>query len=380
MNRQLLLVALVATGLFCACNTSKMEVSGRIVGNDSHEIYLERVATLRQEIIDSASLDSEGNYHFEIEEGTSSPSLYNLVYNGERIPMLLEKGDRVRIDAVGNVVRNYTVKGSDETELLRTFYQAFATGAYDLNAMAMRFSDTKMSDSEREALSKEYTELYLSVRRQQLGFISTNRSSLAAVYALFQRLPGDQYLLNGDSDVIYYRTVAEALEKSYPQSPYLQSLLAEIVRMDARIKLASQIVEASYPDLVLQDIYGKKLKLSSLAGKVVLVDFWSAELGNSNVINAEMKQIYAKYHQAKVPFEIYQVAIDTSRPLWIKTVQDQQLPWISVSDLQGRASKALTMYNIHKLPANYLIDKTGTIVGKDLYGKTLEEKLEVLTR
>uniref|UniRef100_UPI0038F74E55 peroxiredoxin family protein n=1 Tax=Streptomyces galilaeus TaxID=33899 RepID=UPI0038F74E55 len=61
-----------------------------------------------------------------------------------------------------------------------------------------------------------------------------------------------------------------------------------MARMDARISLTSQISEASYPDLELQDIYGRKIRLSSLAGKVVLLDFWSAELGNSNVYNAEL--------------------------------------------------------------------------------------------
>ena len=59
--------------------------------------------------------------------------------------------------------------------------------------------------------------------------------------------------------------------------------------MDARISLSSQITEAGYPDLELSDIYGKKVRLSSLAGKVVLLDFWSAELGNSNTLNAELK-------------------------------------------------------------------------------------------
>ena len=154
---------------------------------------------------------------------------------------------------------------------------------------------------------KEYTDEYYRIRREQLRFIIENKSSLAAVYALYQRLPGDTYLFNGDSDVVYYRTVAEALEQSYPDSPYLQSLLAEITRMDARISLTSRISEAGYPDLELSDIYGKKVRLSSLTGKVVLLDFWSAELGNSNTLNAELKEVYKKYADAPTPFEVYQV-------------------------------------------------------------------------
>ena len=140
--------------------------------------------------------------------------------------------------------------------------------------------------------------------------------------------------------MVYYRTVAEALQESYPESPYLQSLQAEIARMDARISLTSQITEARHPDLELTDIYGKKIRLSSLAGKVVLLDFWSAELGSSNALNADLKELYRKYADAPVGFEVYQVAVDTSKPLWITAVQEQQLPWISVSDLRGRSSVA----------------------------------------
>ena len=171
---------------------------------------------------------------------------------------------------------------------------------------------------------------------------------------------------------------AEALEKSYPDSPYLPVLLAEIGRMDARLNLASQITVTGYPDLELSDIYGKKVRLSLLEGKVVLVDFWSAELGNANARNAELKELYAKYARQKAPFEIYQVAIDTSKPLWITAVQEQQLPRISVSDLQGGASSALKLYNVQRLPSSYLISREGEIVARDLDGEALARKIDEL--
>lgn len=379
MNRNLF-VALAAAAVLCACQSSKVKISGRFVGGDAGEVYLERVTPLAQAIIDTATLDKDGGYRFDVRGVGKTPSLYNMVYNGERIPLFIAGGDRLTVSSVGSVVRNYTVAGSEESELLRSFYQAFVIGAQHLDNIASRFAAEGLTDENRKTLVKEYTDEYYRIRREQLRFIVENKSSLAAVYALYQRLPGDTNLFNGDSDVVYFRTVAEALEERYPESPYLQTLLGEIARMDARINLASKIVEAGYPDLELADVYGKKVRLSSLAGKVVLLDFWSAELGSSNALNAELKQIYAKYAGAPTAFEVYQVAIDTSKPLWISAVQEQQLPWISVSDLRGRASSALGLYNVQKLPANFLIDKQGSIVAKDIYGKSLEEKLEALTR
>ncbi len=369
-------VALLAVG----CHSSKVRIDGRFVGNEAKTVYLEQVTPLAQTVIDSAVLDEGGNYRFLLKTAPKSPALYNVICNGERIPLFLAGGDRLTLSSAGNVVRNYTVEGSEESEMLRLFYQPFVIGAQNLSRMAERFADESMTEEGRKKLVKEYTAEYYRIRREQLRFIVEHKSSLAAVYALYQRLPGDTYLFNGDSDVVYYRTVAEAIEKSYPESPYLQSLIAEITRMDARIGLASCVTESGYPDLELADIYGKPVRLSSLAGKVILLDFWSAELGNSNALNAELKEIYAKYAGAATPFEVYQVAIDTSKALWINTIQEQQLPWISVSDLRGNASPALGIYNVQKLPTNYLIDKEGKLVAKNIYGKTLEEKLQELTR
>ena len=380
MKKSTVLLAWFVALLLCGCRSSKVRISGRFIGNDAKTVYLEQVTPLAQSIIDSTTLDKEGNYRLFLKTAPQSPALYHIIYNGERIPLFLAAGDRPTVSSVGNVVRNYTVAGSEESELLRRFYQPFVTGAQNLDKLALRLSDAGLTEADRKALLEEYTAEYYRIRREQLHFIIENKASLAAVYALYQRLPGDTYLFNGDSDVVYFRTVAEALEQSHPESPYLQSLLAEITRMDARINLSSNIVEAGYPDLEMPDIYGKPIRLSSLTGKVVLLDFWSAELGNSNALNAELKEIYAKYAEANTPFEVYQVAIDTSKPLWITAVQEQRLPWISVSDLRGKASSSLGMYNVQKLPTNFLIDKEGTLVARDIYGKSLEAKLDELTR
>ena len=119
MNKQTLFVSLTAAVLLCACQSSKVKISGRIVGNDAKNVYLEQVSPLSQSVIDSAVLDKEGNYRFELKGVTRTPSLYNIIYNGERIPLFLAGGDRLSVNSVGSFIRNYTVEGSKETELLR---------------------------------------------------------------------------------------------------------------------------------------------------------------------------------------------------------------------------------------------------------------------
>ena len=156
--------------------------------------------------------------------------------------------------------------------------------------------------------------------------------------------------------------MADAISETYPDSPYLISLRNDVARMEARTSLLQSIQERSYPDLAAPDMYGNEIKLSSLDGYVVLVDFWSAELGNSNALNADLKEIYHEYESKG--FRVYQVSVDTVKSTWINAVQEQRLPWISVCDFRGEASPLLGTYNVKKLPSNYLIDATVRLSAK----------------
>ena len=120
------------TSVFCgcvifltSCHSSTVKISGRLVGSDCRTVYVEQETQLGQTVIDSATVDSAGNFLLKIKEEDETPSLYNLVCNAERIPLFLAGGDHVTINAVGRVLPNYTVQGSAESELLRQFYQPF---------------------------------------------------------------------------------------------------------------------------------------------------------------------------------------------------------------------------------------------------------------
>ena len=374
MNK-LFLAALTLLLALSSCQSSKVKISGRFVGSEAKMVYLEQSTVLEQQLIDSVALGEDGNFVLLLENSDqTNPTLYHLVYDNNRIPLLLKGGDNVTVSSAGNALRNYTVEGSEESELLHKFNASYVDGVLKLNDIMSRLTANDLADDARHDLAVEYTKLKNEIKRQQLGFIVENKDHIAAIYVLYQRLPGDANLFNGDSDVIYYRTVAEALAESYPDSHYLPLLRSQIARMDAQISLLSQVKETNFPEIAMPDMYGKEQSLSSLEGKVILLHFWSAAVGNSNAMNADLKEIYAKYHDQG--FEIYQVGIDTSKALWINTIQEQQLPWISVSDLRGEASPAVGAYNVQSLPANFLIDREGNIADRNLSGEKLEQAIK----
>lgn len=373
MNKLILVAAALLMAL-TSCQSSKVKISGRFVGAEADMVYLEQASMLDQTIIDSVKLSEDGNFMLKLDKVNANPSLYHIVYDGNRIPLLLQGGDNISVNSAGNVLRNYTVEGSQESELLHKFNHSYVEGVIALNEIMSELSVDDLSDAKRQELAVKYTKLKNEVKQNQLRFIIENKNSIAAVYALYQRLPGDVNLFNGNSDVIYYRTVADAIAESYPESLYLPLLRSQIARMDAQISLLSQVKTTSFPEITMPDMYGKEQSLSSLEGKLILLHFWSAAVGNSNSFNADLKKVYEKYHDQGL--EIYQVAVDTSKALWINTIQEQQLPWISVCDLQGEASPAVGAYNVRSLPSNYLIDRTGNIAGKDLMGDKLEEAIK----
>ena len=366
-----ILITIVAVVAVIGCRSNDVEISGRFVGLNPKMVYLEELSATGQHIVDSVALDNDGGYYFKIENVAMTPSLYNVIYSNDRIPLLVSRGEKIVLNAMGNALLNYTVSGSQESELLRKFNKEFVEGQLELNRTVQNYH--LADDSTRQQLAQRYNTIYHDIKRYQISFIIENKEHLASVYALYQRLPGEHYLSSADSDLIYYRTVADAVAENYPTSPFLLTLSNDIARMEARISLMNSIETRTYPDLVGMDMYGNEVALSSLDGNIVLVDFWSAEAGNSNAFNAELKEIYDEYEE--LGFRVYQVSADTSKATWVTAVQEQRLPWISVCDFKGEVSPMLRAYNIRKLPSNFLIDRKGNIIGKDLYSSALERKL-----
>jgi thiol-disulfide isomerase/thioredoxin len=118
------------------------------------------------------------------------------------------------------------------------------------------------------------------------------------------------------------------------------------------------------------------VQLSALRGQYVLLDFWASWCPPCRAENPVLVQAYHRYKGKN--FTILSVSLDHTRAAWLKAVQADGLTWPQVSDLKGWENAAAARYHIEALPQNYLLDPAGHVVGQNLRGAALEQRLSQL--
>ena len=130
------------------------------------------------------------------------------------------------------------------------------------------------------------------------------------------------------------------------------------------------------PDIALPSVNGDTIRLSSLKGKVVLLDFWASWCGPCRSSNKELTKLYPKYKTKG--FEIFGVSIDAGRNNWLKAIRQDKINWLQVNDPGDWNAKIVAQWGLYGIPTSYLIDKDGKFIAMDLNGKALEKALKDL--
>ena len=362
----LLFISLL-TFLSCGENpsngTEKIKISVKIDGSGNYdEVRLQKVnSDYSIELVESANfVEDEIEFNIFVFEST----LFRLDFMGyTSLDLILDKSDVDIFVDDSNSLFEFTVSGSDDTEILKSIENKITNYRSEIRELNINFVEASQN-RDFELVNSIQSEFDFKKNQFELSlkdYLSSAKSSLAVLVTA-------DYL-NIEENLIFWETIYNNYTEEFKDNSYFKNFENKL------IKIKSISIGSVAPDIILNDTSGVPISLASLRGKYVLLDFWAAWCRPCREENPNIVENYNNYKS--YGFDVYQVSLDRTKEDWVRGIKQDKLPWINVSDLKYYQSEAADLYNVDRIPSAFLLDPDGKIIAKhtDLRGPNLSRKL-----
>ncbi|TAE72461.1 MAG: AhpC/TSA family protein [Bacteroidetes bacterium] len=361
---------------FFSCNQTEnksqnniITIKGKVNTNQKGMIRLEKYGDGGIfELVKEVELKGQ---NFEIQVTIPQPEFYQIHYLGIKdIPLALtgeEKEVEISINHQKNNI-SHKIKGSKDSEYYGELNGIFAEMRQKKMQLEKKYQD---SQSKSEELKNQIVEEFKKSQIENVDnlkkFITKIQPSLVCIVAANSLVAEEHY--------DFLKKMGENCQKKYPNSHYIKSFLGKLTEIGVNLEKSKHLaIGQPAPEIDLPTPEGKNIKLSSLKGKIILVDFWASWCRPCRMENPNVVKLY-NLHKEK-GFEILGVSLDRDKQGWVDAIEKDKLTWLHISDLQFWQSAVVKTYQIQGIPATYLIDKNGIIIAKNLRGEALAEKLK----
>lgn len=363
--------------MFACGKKTNFTISGQLDGGAGKTVYFERLLLSNKQPSDSVKLDKEGK--FEFKGNTSTPNFYMLkLSKNSYVTMLIDSAENVNVTgSYKNFTRDYKVSGSIGSSVLRELDNRFYTAKTHIDSL-QKLNDRYINAPLYNFQIGQWKSISNDIKSDHSIYVTAlvkkNPFSLASVYALYQKWGENSYVVN---DLQTMKTAASALFSVYPKNEQVIALYnntLQLVNNEKSKQLSAALKQnaVNSPNIILPDADGRERSLWSLHGKYVLLHFWSAKDRASLIVNPVLSELYNKFKNKG--FEIFMVSVDDDRIAWREAIANDNLNCINVGDMKG-SYQAVTNYNVQELPFNYLLDKEGNIIARNLKGPALDQTL-----
>lgn len=382
----ILVTSLLLVGLFSCGNDKKVDanglesnlfITGKFTGSSGQRAVLEAVSQSGTIEVSSTTIEDDA---FELHTNIPGLGIYQLKIgdNPENVILLTANvNDEIKISGdMKSVPFGSKISGVEwgkDYEKYMTLIAKFSAEQQELMNLQGQLN--------QEELVKKYLELKKPVDDFALEKINENPGSSFNIVLSNSLMPTMGFIDYPQVNVDALKKMATAYEEKYAASPIARSFSEQVAQIESGYKEYEILKSGNKPapEIVMQSPEGKEIKLSSLKGKVVLIDFWASWCKPCRVENPNVVKLYNKYKNKG--FTVYSVSLDADMAQWVAAIEADGLIWPNhVSDLVGWKTYVTKLYAFQSIPHTVLVGKDGNIIDVGLRGKALEDKVAELLK